>query len=151
MEECLGRRSTDRFVGRQRQANLARGQMWKDRMKTSNWPKESKQKSLSESNKSLCRSHQRCGTQRCAAPPSGVPLTPAVWHSAVCRSNQRCAAATIACTSGADISESASEDFEPDMLSPPLSQICLNLKCISPQVIRHCLSSTDGYEAEGSV
>ena len=51
----------------------------------------------------------------------------------------------------ADISESASEDFEPDMLSPPLSQICLNLKCISPQLIRHCLSSTDGYEAEASV
>ena len=61
----------------------------------------------------VCRSHQRCGIQRCAAPTSGRPLTPAV-----CRSNQRCAAATIACTSGADISESASEDFEPDMLSP---------------------------------
>ena len=64
-----------------------------------------------------------------SARTSGVPLTPAVWHSAVCRSNQRCAAATIACTSGADLSESASEDCEPDMLSPPLSQICLNLKC----------------------
>ena len=75
----------------------------------------------------VCRLHQRCTAYIMATTigPTGLKrsdrpqkkpkrqgpkrndhddLTPAVCHSAVCRSHQRCAIATIACTSGADIS-----------------------------------------------
>ena len=79
------------FVGSQREANLGKGQMWKDRVNTSNWPRESNKNNLVSRisrcaahtsgvalsgvplHPAVCRSHQRCGIQRCAAPTSGVP------------------------------------------------------------------------------
>ena len=65
--------------------------MWKDRVNTSNWPRESTKNNLVSRisrcaahtsgvalsgvplHPAVCRSHQRCGIQRCAAPTSGVP------------------------------------------------------------------------------